>query len=56
VLAIDVTPVDVLPCSVLGLLASLHKRGITIELLHPSKIVREELETTRLNQLFVVRD
>jgi hypothetical protein len=56
VLAFDLTPVDGLPCSVLGLLVWLHNLGIRIELLHPSEIVREELKTTKLDQLFVVRD
>jgi hypothetical protein len=56
VLAFDLAPVDFLPCSVLGLLVSLHNLGMRIELLHPSEIVREELKTTKLDQLFVVRD
>jgi hypothetical protein len=56
VLAIDMEPVDFVLSPFLGLLVSLHREGVTIELLHPSELVRETLEVTKLNQVFVVRD
>ncbi len=55
-LAVDMSPVDVVPSSFLGILVSLHNNGFEIELLHPSNSVREALATTNLNRLFTVRD
>jgi hypothetical protein len=56
VLAIDMSPVDYVPSSFIGELLMLHKRGVMIELLRPSPTIRQILETTRLNSLFVVRE
>jgi hypothetical protein len=55
-LAIDMSPVTVVPSSFLGLLVSLHKGGLKIELLHPSQSVRETLDATQLNRILTVRD
>jgi anti-anti-sigma regulatory factor len=54
-LAIDMSPVTVVPSSFLGLLVSLHKSGLKIELLRPSQSVRETLDATQLNRIFTVR-
>jgi anti-anti-sigma factor len=56
VLAIDMTPVDPMPSAFLGLLISLRKGGMKIELLHPSGTVRESLDTTKLLRFFTIRD
>jgi hypothetical protein len=56
VLAIDMTPVGLLPSSLLGLLVSLYKGGLKIEMLHPSEPVRQLLERTKLNRILVIRD
>jgi anti-anti-sigma factor len=55
-LAIDMTPVNFLPSSFLGLLTSLAKTGLRVELLHVSATVRDSLETTKLDQFFSIRD
>jgi hypothetical protein len=56
VLAIDMTPVTVMPSPLLGLLTLVYKRGIRVQLLHPSELVREALDAAKLNQLFAVHD
>jgi hypothetical protein len=55
-LAIDISPIDLVPSSFLGLLVSLHRSGLEIELLHASKSVREILDRTQLNRVLKVRD
>ena len=55
-LAFDMRGVRLIPSGMLGLLASLKSVVMTIEILNPSEDVREVLEVTKLNQLFVVRN
>ena len=56
VLALDMAPADFVPSSFIGKLLLLHKRGVTIELLEPSPTVRQILEHTRLDTVFLVRE
>jgi anti-anti-sigma factor len=55
-LAINMSSVNLMPSAFLGVLISLCKGGVQIELLHPSPSVREALHVTKLDQFFVVRD
>jgi anti-anti-sigma factor len=55
-LVIDLTSVVFMPSWLVGLLVSLRKGGLQIELLHPSASIRDMLETTKLNRFLVVRD
>jgi hypothetical protein len=56
VVAFDMTPADFVPSSFLAVLVGLHRSGMTVELLHVSAGVRQTLESTKLIQLFVVRE
>jgi hypothetical protein len=56
VLAIDMTPVDPMPSPFLGLLATLRKGKLEIELLHPSASARTMLGATNLTAVFPVKD
>ena len=53
-LAFDLTGVRLMPSGMLGLLASLRNTVGKIQILNPSKDVREALEVTKLNQIFEV--
>lgn len=53
-LAFDLSGVILVPSGMLGLLASLHKEGVAVELYNPSEDIREVLEITQLNQLLTV--
>jgi hypothetical protein len=55
-LAVNMVAVDSLPSSFLGLLVSLAKGELQIELLHPSARVRQTLAITRLERFFTIRD
>jgi anti-anti-sigma factor len=55
VLVVDLTSVVFMPSWLVGMLVSQQKGGLHIELLHPSASIREMLQTTKLNRLFVVR-
>jgi hypothetical protein len=50
------TPVDPMPSVLLGLLATLRKGGVEIELLHASASVRTMLEVTNLKPFFPTQD
>lgn len=54
-LTFDVTQIKMLPSGMLGLLASVKKRGREVEILNPSKDIQEALRVTRLNTLFKIR-
>jgi hypothetical protein len=56
VLAIDMTPVDPMPSPLLGLLATLRKGKLEIELLHPAASARTMLGATNLASVFPVKD
>lgn len=56
VLAFDLTGVRYVPSGMLGLLASLKRRGIEVHLYNPSPDVREVLEITRLDRLFQIHE
>lgn len=51
-LAIDLTGVRIVPSGMLGILASLHSKGIQIQLFNAGEEIREVLEITKLDQLF----
>lgn len=55
-LAVDLTGVKFIPSGMLGLLTSLHRKGIKIEIYNPSDDVRDVLKTTRLDTMFELRD
>lgn len=55
-LAFDLTGIQYVPSSMLGLLASLKRLGIQVHLHNPSKEVREVLEITHLDRLFKLHD
>jgi hypothetical protein len=56
VLTINMAPVDFAPSSFLGVLVGLHRSGAAVELLHVSAGVRRAMESTRLDQVLVVRE
>jgi anti-anti-sigma regulatory factor len=56
VLAIDTSQMHRLPSSFLGVLIALSRGGLQIELLNLSPSVRQSLEVTRLDKLFVIRE
>jgi anti-anti-sigma factor len=56
VLAFDLTGVKLIPSGMLGLLASLRKQNIEVQLYNPSPDVREVLEITKLDQVMQVQD
>lgn len=53
-LAFDLTGVSFLPSGLLGLLASIDRLGVTVQLYNACEEIVEALEITRLNQLFQV--
>jgi hypothetical protein len=55
VLTFDLTGIKILPSGMLGLLVTLKKRGLEIELLNPIADIVEVLRITKLNSLFKVR-
>jgi len=55
-LAFDLSGVQYVPSSMLGLLASLKKLGVQVHLHNPSKELREVLEVTHLDRLFKLHD
>jgi len=55
-LAFEMTGVRLIPSGMLGLLASLKDKVKVIQILNPSKDVRDVLETTKLNQIFEVSE
>jgi anti-anti-sigma factor len=56
VLAFDLTGVKLIPSGLLGLLASLRKQNIEVQLYNPSPDVREVLEITKLDQVMQVQE
>ena len=55
-LAFDLTGVRLMPSGMLGLLVSLKRRGLNVELFNASNDVIDVLETTRLSKFFDLRD
>jgi hypothetical protein len=55
-LVVDMSSVNPLPSSLLGLLISLSKNGVQVELLRPSPTVREALAVTKLDQFFTIQE
>lgn len=51
-LAIDLTGVRIVPSGMLGVLASIHGKGVDIHLYNAGDEIREVLEITKLDQLF----
>ena len=56
VLAIDMTPVNILPSALRGVLVSLSRGGVEIELRRPSLVIRESLESCRLDRYFTIQN
>jgi anti-anti-sigma factor len=52
----DVSNVKLLPSGMLGLLATVKKRGREVEIVNPSPEVRIALRSTRLDTLMTIRD
>lgn len=50
-LAIDLTGVKLLPSGMLGLLASVHRLGVEVQLYNACQDIREVLEITKLDQV-----
>ncbi|MBI3863738.1 MAG: anti-sigma factor antagonist [Planctomycetia bacterium] len=55
VLAFELTDIKMLPSGLLGLLVTLKKRGLDVELLNPTTEIVEVLQITRLTPMFTVR-
>ncbi len=55
-LAVDLTGVKLVPSGLLGLLASIRRRGVDVHLYNPSPDVREVLSVTNLDRLMPVHD
>jgi anti-sigma B factor antagonist len=55
-LAFDLTGVKLVPSGMLGLLVSLKKKGVQIDLFNASDSLREALEVTHLLPLFNLRE
>lgn len=55
-LAFDLTGVKLVPSGMLGLLLSLRKKGVQIDLFNASEPLREALEVTHLLPLFNLRE
>ena len=51
-LAFDLTGVRLIPSGLLGVLASVHRKGVEIHLYNPSSDIREVLVITKLDKLF----
>jgi anti-sigma B factor antagonist len=54
VLAFDLSGVKLIPSGMLGLLASLRQKQITVHLYNPSQDVAEVLQITRLNEVMPI--
>ncbi len=55
-LALDLTGVRLIPTGMLGLLASVQRKGIDIHLYNPSDDIREVLVMTKLDRFFYMHD
>ena len=55
VFAFELTGIKLLPSGMLGVLVSLKKRGIEIELLNPAPDIIDVLQITRLASMFTMR-
>lgn len=55
-LAFDLTGVKLIPSGMLGLLASLHRLGVTVLLCNPSEDIKEILQITHLDQFVDVHE
>ena len=55
-LALDLTGVRLIPSGLLGLLASIKRQGVTVQLYNPSADIREVLEVTKLDTLLELHD
>jgi anti-anti-sigma factor len=55
-LAVDLTGVKLVPSGLLGLLASIRRRGVDVHIYNPSPDVREVLSVTNLDRLMPVHD
>jgi hypothetical protein len=54
VLSFDVTNVQILPSAMLGLLATIRKRGRDVEVHNPSDFIQEALRVTKLSNFVTV--
>jgi anti-anti-sigma factor len=56
VLGVDLTGVKLVPSGLLGLLASIRRRGVEVHIYNPSTDVREVLTVTNLDKLMPVHE
>lgn len=54
--AFDLSGVRFIPSGLLGIMASLRKKGIEVHIYNPSDDIRDVLKTTNLEQLFHLHD
>ena len=55
-MAFDLTGIRLVPSGLLGILASLHRHGIKVEVYNPSPGLREVLEVTHFDKLVEIRE
>jgi len=55
-LAFDLTGVQFIPSGLLGILASVRKKGVAVHVYNPSEDVRDALHTTKLDTVFTLHD
>jgi anti-sigma B factor antagonist len=53
-LQFDLTNLILIPSGMLGLMASVKKRGYNVELVNPSDAIREVLSVTRMDSVFTI--
>jgi len=56
VIAFDLVGVPFLPSGILGLLVSLYRRGVQVQLYNPSEHIRKVLRVTKLDQNIKIRE
>jgi len=55
-LGVDLTGVRLVPSGLLGMLTSIRRRGVEVQIYNPSKDVREVLSVTNLDKLMPVHE
>ncbi len=55
-LAVDLTGVKIIPSGMLGVLASIYREGIEVDLYNACRVIREILEITKLDQILQLHE